>query len=73
MASRSRSVTSAGPGITVEKIDPPPIPPPVETPPGKPVTGLKEVRLLHNLIVPGDEKGSRLIPRGTVVPIETVP
>ena len=60
------------PVVTVQKIPIDPAAAPVVTH-GLPVTGLKEVRLLHNLIVPTDEGKSRLVPRGEVVPLETVP
>lgn len=68
-----RSVTSVGPGVTVEKIELPPIPAPVEPPPGRPVTGLAKVRLIHNLIVPTSDGKSRLIPRGEIIDIDLVP
>jgi len=73
MPSRKADV---GPGITVEKIELRPIPPPVEIPPGKPLTEKEvgaRVRLLHNMITAGPEGKSVLIPRGEIVDLETVP
>jgi hypothetical protein len=39
---------------------------------GKPVTGLKEVRLLHNIIIEGEGGKSRLLARGEIVSIDLV-
>jgi hypothetical protein len=66
-----RNVTSAGPGITVEKIELDPVSASVVTH-GLPVTEA-EVRLLCNLIVPAADGKSRLIPRGEVISLEDVP
>jgi hypothetical protein len=61
------------PTIEVRKVSLDPLPPPVKDPVGKAVTGLKEVRLLQNLIVPTEDGKSRFIPRGEVIGISIVP
>ena len=67
-----RSVTSVGPGvITVEKIELPLASAPPETP-SQPVVGLKEVRLLHNMVVQTEDGKSKLLARGEVVSIDLV-
>jgi hypothetical protein len=72
MPSSRRGPVGMGPIVSVQKIPLEPIRPPMETR-GNPVNGLKEVRLLCNMIVPTEDGKSKLIPRGEVVPFEDVP
>jgi hypothetical protein len=58
--------------ISIEKIPAgPPIPAPVEIR-GKPVTGLKEVRLIHNMIIQTEDGKSKMLARGEVISIDLV-
>jgi hypothetical protein len=68
-----RGFGGQSPAITVEKIPAQAIPPPVTPVVGKPVSGLQQVRLIHNMIVEGENGKCMLVPRGEVVPLETVP